>query len=317
MLENTVVYTTTFYPKYTPEIGTQLSLENQTDVVRGTLALEMITAAQQAGSSIAVVDGGSSDSFRLALSQGGSLWEVEKERGMSGSRRQALRLALREAVDTKDPICIWQEPEKVDLTKFYEVITAPIREGRADIVIPRRTQQSLATYPDFQVFSEILANVELNKVFKTAGILPKDVSEIDGYALDLMFGPRVFRATPEIIELMTRRYEIGVQDGQSWVEQMLKNYFTRLKNNYLKLEYWNAATFFPITNALREGLRVVSVDVDFQYPKLQKEIETDSRSMQQKRRIQRVSIVAGNARLLNQEKYPNRLGILYTSEKTS
>ena len=292
------VFTTTSYNQFIPSAEGEYFIDPraEADSVRGALAIEF---AQQTleNQSLTIVDGGSSDSFRTVLDSQGIAWHPETEKGMGGSRRQSLRHMLKDMWTSPELfIGIWSEPEKVDVIRFFPQIIQPIIDGKADIVIPRRTPASLATYPRFQIESEVQANMDLDTLLVEYGILP-NLGGKNFYRYDFMFGPWAFRCTKEIIQLLTQKFDIDF-DRNTEVSGRKEAELRASLGEYLRLDFYNNPTFFPRLRALFRKVPTVSLEVDFQYPKKQYEIEKDSEVMRRKRAMQKNSIVGGADRLL-------------------
>lgn len=268
-----VVATTTFYPAWEEE-----SLETNADQIRGDLAIEALKTAVGKGHQVAVVDGGSSQEFINALSGYGINVIHQEEKGMSASRRQVLHSAsLRSDCQA---IC-WTEPEKISMIQNLQNAGRLVISREADIVIPCRTKESYATYPEQQAKSEQRANHFFNLVLREINLLPENSSD-----LDVFFGPRILRNDPEILALFTTKYRLK---DKSKLEGTVK------PDNYLN------ATFFPIIAALKKGKKVVGVPVDYVHPTIQTAFETGNPEFENKRLSQKIDIVRGTvqfARLL-------------------
>lgn len=134
------IATATFYKNwhpYTPELSP--------DKVRGDLAIQFAKTAVDKGFSVTVVDAGSPSTFKENLEQVGAHVYTEVDRGMSGSRRQALTEASRVP---GSKVLAWIEPEKVSLVRdALPQAAEPLLQGKADIVVPARNDQAFATYP--------------------------------------------------------------------------------------------------------------------------------------------------------------------------
>ncbi len=159
---NIVLATTTWYD----------SMENP----RLLLALKTIAAAKACDYPIVVVDA-SSEEIRQALRGNRGIVYPQVERGMGGSRRQAIREAVKLA--GPDGIIVWLEPEKHTFIPLVEDVCRPfITDPDLDLVIPRR--KSLESYPPMQQLAEEFGR----EGFRLA----------TGRALDSWFGPQAFRA---------------------------------------------------------------------------------------------------------------------------
>lgn len=74
---------------------------------------------------------------------------------------------------------IWTEPEKTDLARFIKNIIEPIKNGKADMVLPRR--RSLVSYPFWQRSWEDTGN--------------RMCQIVSGKDYDFFFGPKVLSTT--------------------------------------------------------------------------------------------------------------------------
>jgi hypothetical protein len=270
------VVTTTFYPKWYP--GERQKDDRIVDKVRGDLALQMLREANLKGFQTVVVDGANNQPFKEALVQIGVTPKEETERGMSGSRRQGFREAS-QLPDVK--VICWAEPEKVSITRdCLPQAVIPILKGEADIVVPKRTKEGMATLPDYQAEFETESNRLWNLRLRKEGLLQEDVED-----LDVWFGPRFFKNDPEIFKLFTDKYEFEKTDLD---EKGLK--YQKIINP----ESYPNATFFPVVAALNKGYKVVSVEVPYRHPAEQTAIEQDSAEFRRKRQVQQRSILFAN-----------------------
>jgi hypothetical protein len=261
------IASTTFYPEWQPgESGDNLTV----DKIRGDIALATFGEAMKKGYQAVVVDGGSSPEFLEALQETGITVEAEKERGMSASRRQAF-----EAVSGLEDVGIicWTEPEKLSMVKdCIPYAVQPILAGEADIVIPRRDTDAFATYPEYQVEFETSSNHLWNGILRRHGLLPQDSPDLDAW-----IGPRLFRNDPNIVQLFESKYEF-VSDAQSGLKKDAP-------------ELWPNALFLPIIAALKQGYRVVGVDIPYRHPREQTTFEQDNEAFRQKRAAQQENIL--------------------------
>lgn len=265
------IATATFYKNWYP--GQVRNNEADVDKIRGDLALQLMKDSIESGFQLVNVDGGSSAEFLSEMSNMEVMWKKEEERGMSPSRRQAFREASqKEGVK----IIVWTEPEKTDIVaKNIKELSMPILRAEADIVIPRRTEKTFATYPGFQVESEKRLNKDWNNVLRRFGLL----KESDG-DLDVAFGPKIFRNSPAVLSLFLARYEIENSNISM--------------GSLVRPETYSNATFFPVIAGLDQGYKVESIEIDnFVYPPKQASMEKDSEEFRNKRRKQRTDIVTG------------------------
>lgn len=270
--EKLCIVTTTLYPFFESTDQTNDAAKVQT--VRGKLALETFTVALQKGYKLEVCDQGSSSAFLHALQSIG----VDVVRSESEGRAPRKRLLYRTAEKLPNvEAIVWIEPEKVDMLidDCIARCVEPILKHEADVVMPRRTQASLETYPSYMIASELIANQTCNALLRKHALLTRDDS------IDHFFGPRMFANTPELLDIFCEEY--GVKGDP-------KTAFFGLMNPDIYLNSSN----FPIIRALQEGYRVQNVPIDFQYPAAQRDIEMEmSPSFETYRQKQRINIVAG------------------------
>lgn len=127
-----------------------------------------------------------------------------------------------------------------------------------------------------------------NNLLRAEGLLPAGHA---GY--DAWMGPRAWHRS--ITGLFLREYQV-----------------TSPEANLIKPDEYCNACYFPIIAALRENKRVLSVQVPFKYPKIQKTIEQDSPEFRAKREYQKASILETTREyiaLLRGE--PSRLALVY------
>jgi len=84
--------------------------------------------------------------FRTRVQPEGSL-------GVGSAIKDAIKFAY-ELSDSEQDVIVYIEPDKFGVVKDTIKIVEPILSGRAELVIPRRSQRSFATYPKFQQFTE-------------------------------------------------------------------------------------------------------------------------------------------------------------------
>lgn len=267
------IATTTFYPNFD---------SNDVDKLRGNLALRLIEEAISKGYSITIVDGGSQDTFIKKAVEIGAKVMPEEQKGMSGSRRQAIESASNQ--ESAKVVC-WIEPEKVSMIDCLALASKPILEGQADMVIPKRDKDALATYPDYQIEYEVKANSLWNSILKSQGLLDPKSEDLDAW-----FGPRIIKNDPELLSLFMDKYEFTPRSGKI--------------NKILKPELWPNAIFLPVVAALKKGYRVASVTVPYKHPAEQTAQEQDSPEFNRKRQVQLRNIITTTInfiRLLNKD----------------
>lgn len=260
-----VIATSTLYPDWVPSSNSDSSV-----TIRGNLALETIRKGVSSGYKFVLVDDGSSQDFIAEAKNLGARVLIQAEKGISPGRRQAFEEASK-LPDSK--IICWLEPEKVSVIEdcLPEAIL-PIIRGEADIVVPKRNEDSLLTYPDYQVKSEKRANSLWNRILKKRGLMPQESED-----LDVWFGPKFFRNDPGILDIFLTRYQLA-KSG------------TKLYKN-VDPEDWANSTFLPIITALKEGYKVKSVTVPYRHPPEQTKLEQGSDAFREKRSLQFKSII--------------------------
>jgi len=260
----------TYYPKW---YQGKLKSIKHTDKVRGDLALEFAQKTIEGGYHLVIADGKSTKTFQKELQKIPGVIVIKRKTESSGQgKRIAMERAIRIAGVTVIVLC---EPEKVSvITDCMEQMTKPLFEDTADIVIPKRQDNLFkASYPRYMYLSEVEGNGIYNEALRANNLIPKEL-----YDMDSFFGPRAFRNEKQIVALFKRRYHFS---GISLLEKL-----------YDPDSYSNVQ-FFSFINALKKKFRVVSVEVPFIYPSLQKENEDIGRREEfiAKRNLQRVSIL--------------------------
>ncbi|NOY89496.1 MAG: glycosyltransferase family 2 protein [FCB group bacterium] len=283
------VVTTTFYSNWSSQ---RIGKQNQVDNVRGDLAIQTLSAAQDVGYRMVVIDGGSSRAFIETLQELGIEVKPESERGMSPSRQQGFK----EATELPVRAIVWTEPEKISLVRdCLPRAISPILHNEADIVVPSRTDSSFKTYPPYQATYERRANTLWNEILRRRGLLPKTTPD-----LDVWFGPKIFRNDDALTQLFLRQYKFA--GGRSKLHEIVKP------------ELWPNATFLPIIAALHQGYRVTSVPVPYAHPAQQTAVEIDSDKFRRKRQVQLRNIITSTIefiRLLEQDSQkPSRLHLV-------
>ncbi len=255
------IATITYYPIWR-QGGT---IEENIDQLRGNLALETIAAATENGYQVVVVDSGSTQSFIDTARSLGARVSAQEEKHMSGARRQAIRESA--AQTGVEVICI-TEPEKISLVRdLIPAVAQPILEGKADIVIPERTSYSYSTYPEEQAKFEQKSNRLFSRLAQIAGLIKPDAPE-----LDMFMGPRIIRNEPGLIKLFMERY--AFEPGEAKTHSLVNT------------EAWANTLFFPVLTALKKGLTVSSIKVDYTHPPEQTASEIDNPDFNYKRRMQ-------------------------------
>lgn len=248
------IITTTFYPRWvTGQLEWNPGDRVTPDVLdkeRGDLAIKTICAGADRGANLVVVDGVNNRPFREALQRRNVHIYDEADKGISPSRQQGFRIAH----SMPDGLVnLWTEPEKVSIVEdCLAQLMSPVFRGQADMTIPFRDDEAFATYPDFQADDERESNRLWNNLLTAEGILPPGH---DGY--DAWVGPRGWHR--DITGLFLKRYKT-----------------TDPAANLVKPDEYCNAIFFPIIAALVEGKKVLSVQVPYRHPEIQKATEQNS-----------------------------------------
>jgi len=206
--------------------------------VRTKLALKTIDAANKNGFEIIVIDASEKSAIRDIFREQGARVYEQTVLGMGAGRR----IAIKKAVDLAGPdgSVVWMEPEKYPFVPFISSLLLHMK--KADIIVPAR--KSLKSYPVDQQHFEWLGNYLFEK--------------LTGKALDVWFGPRIFRCDAARFFLnYDKKY------GDKW-----------------------ESIFIPILQAIKEEARVIRVEVDYTHPIEQTRAEEGNIVMFDKRRHQ-------------------------------
>ncbi len=174
---------------------------------------------------------------------------------MGPGRREAFFHATELADANSIEHIVWTEPEKADLIRFVSQIVEPIDAVRSPIVIPKRSELAWSSWPAFQRKSEEEANAVYNEVFGTKGFDP-------------MFGPVAFHVL--VAETFIRAYPHPADYMDVVPDMYIQHY---------------APVFWKV---LHPDSAVLSVEIDMQYPREQREQEEGSANdaMLEKRKMQ-------------------------------
>lgn len=264
------IVTTTLYPNWYPgEIPGSVHAEK----VRGNLAINMLKEAKIRKYQIVVVDGGSSEFFLKEMSSLGISIYPQKEKSMSGSRRQAISTAS-QLINTQ--IICWVEPEKVSVIDgCLPNALYPIMNNEVDYIILARDNKSFKTYPDYQVKYEKRANRLFSDILKEKRIIPQSSA-----ILDVWFGPRIFRNKKEIIDLYLSKY--------------LKN-----KEKDHDPELWFNTQILPVIKAFQKGMNVKQMIVPYRHSQTQTKVELADSQFIKKRQNQFRNLIANTRNYLS------------------
>lgn len=260
----------TYYPKW--HKGKLRSIKH-TDKIRGDLTIEFIKKATKLGFQVVASDGKSSKTFRKTISEIPGLTLTKRH---SSKRSVGIRQAIKKASTLLNvKVIVLTESEKISILDSIDKLTKPILESKADIIIPKRNPNLFqATFPSYMYDSEVEGNKLYNEILRTNN-LRKEKED-----LDLFFGPRVIANKKAAVRLFTKRYHLIIS----------KNAYL---DSYFDHEDYSSTQFFPVVEALKNGLKVKPVEINFTYPSIQKQNEMggDKSLFEEKRKFQRMSIL--------------------------
>lgn len=121
----------------------------------------------------------------------------------------------------------------------------------------------------------ILEKLKNYEALRSQNLLTKELEDLDSF-----FGPRVLRNTPTIVALFMQQFTYKIGE-------------TFFPTSYFDPEQYSNVLFFPIVRALEKKKKIVSVEIPFSYPSLQKENETfgEQEIFIVKRNMQRLGIL--------------------------
>lgn len=269
--------TITFFPGWQPgEVSQGQDMESK---IRGDIGLQTLREAKENGYQVLVVDGGSSNSFKEALTNLGVVVRPQLKKGYSAGRQQSYTEASQ--LDGAK-IILSTEAEKFSVIHdcLFDDAIKPLLQGDADIVLLKRDEQAFATYPPEQVVFEKKANKLWNDIMKKHGLLFKDAED-----LDIWFGPRLFRNDPAIVNYFLQNYAFEKRDGNK-LDQITEP------------STWSNALFLPIAVALHDGAGVGSFTVPYRHPTTQTAMESHDSKFIRRRDVQYKSILRSTMHLI-------------------
>lgn len=260
----------TSYPKW---YRGKLQSIKHTDKVRGDLAIEFAQKATQIGYHLVIADKDSSKTFLKELLSTSNAQLIRRKSMGSGNGK---RLSIDKVSKIPDvEVIILTEAEKISmLTDCMKEMVIPILQGEADIVVPaRETMLFKTTYPGYMYESEVEGNTIYNEALRSNTILTKTMPDYDW-----LFGPRAFRNNNKVVSLFKRIY---IFKGLSLLEKLYK------PDEFSNVQY------FPVINAIKNGFRVMNIEVPFKYPRIQKDNEEIGAKeiFIQKRKLQRMGLL--------------------------
>src|SRR3989344_3283074 len=234
-LKNLIIYTGIYYQ------------DNETYRTRSKIWFQTFDNAQKLGVRVVVRnDGGLPESILERIRAYSNITIVEKTtpNTLGGGRREALQRAIEIAYkkNIENPVFLWTEPEKDNLITEETLLKmiSEIRNG-THITVAEREEKAWNQLPELQRWIEKRANERANKIAKrVAG------SEVE---LDWWFAPKAF-------------------------DRIGANYFLKYNSQKDRLDLWDAI-MFPIVDAMRDGIKVKGVSIDFLYNQSQIDNESD------------------------------------------
>lgn len=210
------------------------TLLSKTYPQRYSLHLKFLSAARKKGYEVlAIVD----RSYPSQLKETTIECHPQIGSGIGAAYRQGLGLALERC-----EYAAYAEPEKFSYVPEIWKTIRPLIKGNADLVVPKRTQASLRSYPLVQRQTETIGN--------------EFFAHLVGSQLDVFFGPESIasgKAAQKFLDYKTSVYP-GREDSHD-------------------------AHIVPIMECVVGKLRVLSILVHYHNPREQLEIEHDRDSM--------------------------------------
>ncbi len=272
----------------------KFSLEgNNSDSVRGEIALDQLKKFREAGFQIVIIDTKSSKEFIFRLEDMGVKVFSEENLSLSGANRQGFEKAsdlggARYIIKT--------EVEKPWTVEDLDKLVEPLQEGKAEMVIPSRCPNpnsenqliELCNYPPVQAHFEALGNLDMNKALKENNLLSPDIN------LDLYNGTRVFINKREIIDLMSKK--LTTTKTGNWLYDELTTLNPNLEEDVnfgilQAYDRWFNALFAPVAALLANKYRVSSVEIPYRHPDEQTQLEIGNKGFDSKRIEQFFKIV--------------------------
>ena len=218
------------------------------DEARYLLAVESCQDAAKHKIRLILVDASSASEIREGLEKAGGGYVIVVVQTVPGRKGAALREAIQLACQqaNEKTIVAFQELEKVDMFRHWNVVVQHMIETDADIIVPRRNDLCFrSNYPVEQYHCESFANLLLNSCGADIGLV----------AIDWTIGPVAFRF--HVAEHWIKF------DGELWDAQLV-----------------------PLVKAHLAGAKVVSLELDYIHPKTMKDQEEGVATWNEKRLMQ-------------------------------
>lgn len=252
-----VITTNCLYPNYTSLSKDQERSLDDTDGIRGDAAIALIENAAHADVRIviAVHEDTSQDFFQAVdhIDNPNCILVKHTENGRAPARRAAFEAtsALPNA-----QIIVYTQAEKFSVVNHLKELLAPFQQQTANIVIAKRNPElGKETYPAYMWESEMHVNRTYDQLMQRAGWMT------DSESFDWFFGVFAYRNTPELRTLFLKTYILA---GEIYSRT----------GSRANPEVYSGNHYFPLIEALYKKLRIMSVEIPFRYPNLQKRNET-------------------------------------------
>lgn len=270
------IATITFFPGWYP--GEVKQTGDLLSKVRGDIGLKTLREAKEKGYQVIVVDGGSSNPFKEELIDIGILPQAQLEKGYSSARQQSYREASK-----LDGVKVILSTEAEKISAIHDCLTneimQPVLRGETDIIVFKRDRESFNTYPKDQAEYEQKANKLWNDIMKKHNLLAPSAED-----LDVWFGPRLIRNDSHIVSLFLDKYNFDRKGSK--LDQIVDP------------SIYANSLFFPITVALRDGLRVSSAVVPYRHPSSQTQMENEDIKFRRIRDVQYKNIIVATMHLV-------------------
>lgn len=228
-LSEIIIYTSTLYDNA------------ETSRIRAELCINMLRNSASLGIRVVIKDGGSNEDFIKKAKEFKNVTIIRPQqeksaKSMGQDRRDALKRAMEIALEEKleHPSFFWTEPEKDKLVSEENMAAMheEIRRG-SNIVVPAREENAFDTLPKNQSWFEKRARERALEILKkVSGGKHQEL-------LDLWFGPKMF-------------------DSEG------AKYFINYNKNGGRADLWDAI-IVPVEDAIRDGKKVSSVPVNYEY----------------------------------------------------
>ncbi len=137
------------------------SLYKSQEAIRYHLACQTIGNAIALGYDVLIVDKSPNPEISRSFRRIGADVHNSSAKTFGEQKRELFGICV-DRFNESD-VLVAMEPEKVDLVRLIPSIIAPIEQGQADIVMPKRTEESWSSYPDFQVTAEKETNAAFSQ----------------------------------------------------------------------------------------------------------------------------------------------------------